>query len=562
MFVGTLQCAKETRGNTVESPDITSSVLDHYGLVAAICKELRIAERIDEALDIHDSRRKVSTGQAVVAMIINGLGFTNRRLYLVPQFFQNKPVEKLIGPGLAASDFHDDTLGRSLDDITSHDATKLFATVAYGIAAEKSLFGKNVHIDSTSFSVEGQYEKHTDDTAMVHVTHGFSKDLRPDLKQIILSLVTTGPAEIPIWMESLDGNMSDKVSFHETISSVRAFNAHLSEAPSFRWIADSALYSKEKLLRKDAPEWITRVPESITEARLWLEEPDNHMCWEDLCDGYKVTERMSCYGNITHRWVLVFSEAAYEREKHLFEKRILKEKSDLLKALWHLENKIFSEKSLVKESFDNLVKEYPYFQCECEIYDVKGYKGKGRPKLNEEPSLNGYQIKSRVEEDATRIEEFLNKKGRFILATNVDLSVLSAKNVLSEYKDQQQVERGFRFLKDPFFMSDTLFVKTPRRMVGMCFVMTLCLLVYNYFQYYLRKSLKERGESVQSQTGKPIQNPTPKWIFQMMEGIACVEITTGTDESSVIRKITNITKELRKIISIFGIKAQEIYGTS
>jgi len=33
-------------------------------------------------------------------MILNGLGFTNDRLYLVPRFFQNKPVDRLIGPGI------------------------------------------------------------------------------------------------------------------------------------------------------------------------------------------------------------------------------------------------------------------------------------------------------------------------------------------------------------------------------------------------------------------------------------------------------------------------------
>jgi hypothetical protein len=38
--------------------------------------------------------------QRVLAMILNGLGFTNDRLYLVPRFFQNKPVDRLIGPGI------------------------------------------------------------------------------------------------------------------------------------------------------------------------------------------------------------------------------------------------------------------------------------------------------------------------------------------------------------------------------------------------------------------------------------------------------------------------------
>jgi hypothetical protein len=45
------------------------------------------------------------------------LGFSARVLYLVPQYLANKPVYLLIAPELAADDFSDDTLGRSLDQL-------------------------------------------------------------------------------------------------------------------------------------------------------------------------------------------------------------------------------------------------------------------------------------------------------------------------------------------------------------------------------------------------------------------------------------------------------------
>ena len=49
-------------------------------------KELKIAETIDQLLPSSD--RHISHGTAVCAMILNGLGFVNQRLYLIPQFFQ------------------------------------------------------------------------------------------------------------------------------------------------------------------------------------------------------------------------------------------------------------------------------------------------------------------------------------------------------------------------------------------------------------------------------------------------------------------------------------------
>ncbi len=102
--------------------------LDHLGIVAGVCKEAGIAEWLDKRAG--ENHRSVSVGTAVVAMILNGLGFSNRQLYLVPQFFANKPVEHLLGEGITADMLNDDTLGRTLDWIYEHDPTMLFAGLA------------------------------------------------------------------------------------------------------------------------------------------------------------------------------------------------------------------------------------------------------------------------------------------------------------------------------------------------------------------------------------------------------------------------------------------------
>ncbi len=69
--------------------------LDHLGIVAGVCQEAGLAEWLDTQAG--DSRRSVSVGKATVAMVLNGLGFSNRQLYLVPQYFENKPVEQRYG---------------------------------------------------------------------------------------------------------------------------------------------------------------------------------------------------------------------------------------------------------------------------------------------------------------------------------------------------------------------------------------------------------------------------------------------------------------------------------
>ena len=68
--------------------DIKTMVMDHHGLVAAVCRDLGIIDKINARVGSKDPRRVIQPGLAVAAMIINGLGFTNRRLYLSPQFFE------------------------------------------------------------------------------------------------------------------------------------------------------------------------------------------------------------------------------------------------------------------------------------------------------------------------------------------------------------------------------------------------------------------------------------------------------------------------------------------
>src|SRR5438128_3491203 len=154
--------------------------LDHLGIVAGVCQEIGLAAWLDAQAP--DRRQQVSVGTATVAMVLNGLGLSNRQLYLVPQFFANKPVEHLLGAGMTAEMLNDDCLGRTLDWLYAHDLTKLFAGIAtrarqiFGIKAEQ------VHVDTTSFSVSGEYARaqEGEDATVIAITYGYSRDHRED----------------------------------------------------------------------------------------------------------------------------------------------------------------------------------------------------------------------------------------------------------------------------------------------------------------------------------------------------------------------------------------------
>src|SRR6516162_8181227 len=206
--------------------------LDHLGIVAGICREIGLAEYLDALAG--PNQQRVSIGTATVAMILNGLGFSNRRLYLVAQFFATKPVEHLLGAGITAERLHDDCLGRTLDWLHAHDPTALFAGIARQARQRFGIPARQVHVDTTSFSVTGEYEPDLD-AHTIAVTYGYSRDHRADLKQWMLALATTRQGDVPLFCRALDGNASDKVCLVEAMEALaeQLRSAAEDEAPIF-----------------------------------------------------------------------------------------------------------------------------------------------------------------------------------------------------------------------------------------------------------------------------------------------------------------------------------------
>ena len=70
-----------------------------------------------------------------------------------------------------------------------------------------------VHVDSTSFSVEGAYEREEreDNETLIRITSGYSRDHRADLKHWQLSEASTTNG-VPLGLQLLDGNASDQTT--------------------------------------------------------------------------------------------------------------------------------------------------------------------------------------------------------------------------------------------------------------------------------------------------------------------------------------------------------------
>lgn len=134
---------------------IEVSNINHLGLVAGLIDKIGIEQKITELLGEQISE-KITAGQVVKGMILNGLGLVSSPLYLFSRFFEGKAVEHLIGAGVRAEYFNDDRLGRVLDQLYQKGLNEVFVSIVLEAVKTYQLALDTVHLDSSSFSVQGE----------------------------------------------------------------------------------------------------------------------------------------------------------------------------------------------------------------------------------------------------------------------------------------------------------------------------------------------------------------------------------------------------------------------
>jgi transposase len=505
-------------------PDQTSyrsQVLDHLGLVAGMFDELGLGDVLDRATHQNPEMRDLTVGEAVKAMVLNGLGFIHQALYLVPRFFQNKPTYRLISPRIAPAQLNDDALGRALDTLYAYGVTELYSLMAATAVERLGLAPRFAHLDSTSFHVDGRYNSDEEpEEQVVHITRGYSRDHRPDLNQVMLELIVEHQAGIPILMTPLSGNSSDAQGFGEA---VRTHVQQLQTTYGLTYlVADSALYSEANLqkLAQTHIKWITRVPATVSAAQALLAQADPQQL-TSLTAGYRYRELTSSYGGIEQRWVLIYSELRQAQARRTVDKQWRQQSDKETKAFKMLCRTTFACEADARQALSLFEQDLQTVSLAASTVRAQPrYGQRGRPGQDARPAQVVYQIDGALASVLTARQALIDQHCCFILATNeLDTTQLPPQEVLEGYKGQVHAERGFRFLKDPQFLASSLYLKKPERIMALLMVMTVCLLVYAALEYRIRKALKDHEATFPNQQGKRIQQPTARWVFHYFVGI-------------------------------------------
>jgi transposase len=180
----------------------------------------------------------------------------------------------------------DDRIGRALDHLFGADRAAMLTEMVVTVAERFEVEFDQLHNDSTSISFCGQYRNANGRTlngrSAPAIVHGFSKDHRPDLKQLLFILSVTADG-IPASFRCADGNTNDSVTHIDTWNTLRSVTGR----SDFLYVADSKLCSTENMryIHSQGGRFVTVMPRSRKEDGLfreWMQSntPDWQCVWD------------------------------------------------------------------------------------------------------------------------------------------------------------------------------------------------------------------------------------------------------------------------------------------
>ncbi len=385
-----------TSADFIEGSNVS---IGHLKIVAGAFDTLGIAGVIDCAIP-KTRQHHLTHGQLVKAIVLNGLGFVERRLYLYPEFFSDIVIDRLLGDGVTTDHLNDDVLGRTLDAIAAYGPTELFNKIVAECLLASDYGTHCLHVDTTAFSVSGEYYANFDSRDMT-ITYGHPKDGRWDLKQFVLGMATDQHG-IPLFLQTFSGNESDKKTL---LTIITQFTENLQYPGKVYHIADAAFYTAENLATLGTRTFlISRVPATLNEVKDLVAADLVLHPYAD--DRYRYVEHASEYAGIPQKWVVYHSAPMQEQQEKTFAKRLEKDKKKAETSLRKLGAREFACEPDARIAAEKWLQEHSQFcftSMDIRAITWKKTKKRGRPKADE-PVKTVYTASAEIEYDPAVVE--------------------------------------------------------------------------------------------------------------------------------------------------------------
>lgn len=466
---------KETK--QVAGVNVTGSSYEFTGsipLLLPIIEKLDIAGVVDNICPMERSNSSgISHGEVIEMLIYNRL-MAQTPLYRVREWAQFYAIETIFG--IKPEKLNDDRIARALDAVAGN-VEEIQSALSLGMMDAYKISPESVHYDITSLSFEGEYQESE------LVKFGYSRDKRPDLKQVNLSLDVTKDGGIPIWFTILAGNTVDVKTVTDNMNRLR----EKVKMKDYLTIMDRGMVSADNLnfLQKQGIGFVAAAPSgkavvelmASTTAESYLPVSYTDRTEKDVikaapCNIEYHTKQDKKNGILSEtvpiKGFIYESSEKLKRDKSAREKGIKKVEEIFEKIIGKLNTRKYSSRDYTRDQINKKLEKLK--AADLFIWDVSGADG--------ELSLT-YSL------DSGALEKSKATDGKYVLLTN--RSNWTADDTIAAYKCQHIVEWRFRHLKSNLKVSP-LFVHLDDRITGLVLVTVIALMVYSLLEHLSREA--------------------------------------------------------------------------
>jgi transposase len=519
----------------VERLSLRAERLSALPLINHFIERLELERHLDEFVPTTDRRIRLPYAKA--------LGVLLRSLLIErePMYRQHETVSTF-APGAFALDAElakhvgDDAVGRALDRLFDADRAALMTAGVVSAVEAFAVALSQLHNDSTTVKFTGQYPlargRRLRGKRAPFITHGHSKDHRPDLKQLLFILTTSDDGGVPVQFRCEAGNCNDSTTHIETWNAL----CRAAGGTDFLYVADSKLCAKEPLdyIHQHGGRLVCVMPRTrLDDAEFldWIQtlEPD----WTLVRD--RPNPRRP--GGPRDRWwtyratlpsrevwpvVWLYSSLLALRQDTRRREHIAR----CEQAFADLNAKLSAprahrrKRAEVQQRVDDILAESrakKYFAIELYQGEQHTYRqaSRGRPGPNTRylrKTRKFWQVRFPLDDDAIAYER--KSDGMYPLLTN-DRSLTDAQ-VFEAHKRQPSIEKRFEQTKTVFEIAPVL-LKNEGRIEALFFVYFLALLVQAIIERELRLAMKRDGVATLAlyPEERTTHRPTAEQVFRL-----------------------------------------------
>ena len=572
---------------------VTVQRLDFLPVAMAVLRKIGVAQRIDEmggppvlGPSMRQGQRQdqplpqpsgPSVGQCVEAMVLNVLE-GRVALMNMEQWLRGIEIGTLFDSSIKPDQFTDDRLARALDNIYKVGLDRLYTDIVAKVIQEFQISLGRLHDDGTTFKVHGEYDRPSEE-AGPRARRGYSKDHRPDLLQFVFGMMVQQDG-IPISSDMLDGNTTDQSIYRAHLERVRELVANPGETT---FVGDCKVCDAKTLgaLRNVGFQVTTLLPKTFT---LWEELVEQALGqpqkWEEVMRRVGRTKKdaevvyrgceLPCTMKLEReedqegqkvriqweepfRAVVVHSSELERTQAQAQARRIERERAHAERKMEREAKREYATEQEAQQGAQRWSQsqklEYWTIHTEVRSESKSVKRGRpGRPKAGEvAPQVTVYRVVYRMQADEAGRQQAARKHGLYVLVTS-QLEA-TAKQVWTDYRGQQEVEGGFRWLKAPGQIAP-IFLHTPSRVAAMGFVFTVALLLYRLMQWQLRGNLEKTGATIPGHHGQPTQKPTMAQVINYFRNINVVHIGDGLGRVRIVVGLLPIHHQIMKLLNI------------